>query len=129
VPAYLDSSAAVKLVFDESESEALQVYVGSSPRWASSALIRVELLRAAKRLDARRVGRAYELLGSISIREIDDEILDRAAEISPLNIRTLDAIHLATATLMGPNLEVLVTYDRRMIEAAQLYGLPIASPA
>ena len=127
--AYLDSSAAVKLVFDESESEALQEYVGTTPSWASSALIRVELLRAAKRIDVRRIGRAYELLGSISIREIDDEILDRAAEISPLNIRTLDAIHLATATLMGPHLEAVLTYDQRMIEAARRYGLPVVSPA
>jgi predicted nucleic acid-binding protein len=40
----------------------------------------------------------------------------------------LDAIHVATASLLGPDLEAVVTYDRRMIEAAQLYGLPVASP-
>ena len=97
--------------------------------FASSALIRTELLRAAKRLDIRHTGRALEFLGSVTLREIDDEILDRAAEILPVSIRTLDAIHVATATLLAPDLDVLISYDRRMIEAARLYGLPVASPA
>lgn len=129
MPTYLDASAAVKLVFDETESIALRQYVGPSPHFTSSALVRAELMRATKRLDARHIGRAHALLTSMSLREIDDEILDRAAEISPLIVRTLDAIHLATATLLGPDLEAVVTYDRRMIEAARLYGLPVVSPA
>ena len=126
---YLDASAALKLVFVEAESKALFKFVGTSPMFASSALIRTELLRAAKRLDTRHTGRALEFLGSVTLREIDDEILDRAAEILPVSIRTLDAIHVATATLLAPDLDVVISYDRRMIEAARLYGLPVASPA
>jgi predicted nucleic acid-binding protein len=129
VSVYLDASAAVKLVVDEAESEALRTYVDRSAVQASSALLRAELIRAAKRLGARHVGRARELLVLMSLREIDDEVLDRAGEIEPHTVRTLDAIHVATASLLGPDLEALVTYDRRTIEAARLYGLPVVSPA
>lgn len=126
---YLDSSAAVKLLFDEAESEALRRYLDGTVRWASSALLRPELVRAAKRLNADGIGFAYSLLGSVELRDVDDEVLDRAAEISPIVVRTLDAIHVATASLLGPDLEALVTYDSRMTQAARLYGLPVASPA
>jgi hypothetical protein len=129
VSIYLDSSAAVKLVFGEPESLTLQRRLGDHPELASSALLRAELIRAAMRLDPRQIGRARRLLAEFAIREIDDEVLDRAGEIAPPGLRTLDAIHLATASLLGPDLEALVTYDRRMIEAANLYGLPVASPA
>lgn len=127
--AYLDTSAVMKLIFDESESNALRSYLVSSPARASSALIRAELMRATRRLDGAKVGGARALLGSINLREIDDEVLDRAGEIAPRDLATLDAIHVATASLLGPDLEALVTYDRRMIEAARLYGLPVASPS
>lgn len=126
--AYFDTSAVMKLLFVESESDALRSYLGGSPARASSALLRAELVRAANRLDGGRVGAARALLGSMILREIDDEVLDRAAELAPRRLGTLDAIHIATATLLGPDLEALVTYDRRMIEAARLYGLPVVSP-
>ena len=125
---YLDASAAVKLLIDEAESDALWAYV-DGPLRTSSALLRTELVRVATRLDARRVGIARVLLGSFTLREIDNEVLDRAGEMAPHTLRTLDAIHIATASLLGPDLEAVVTYDRRMIEAARLYGLPVASPA
>lgn len=127
--AYLDTSAAVKLAIDETESEALSTYLDTLAGWTSSALLRAELVRAASRMDQSYIARARIVLRSITLRDIDDEVLDRAAEFAPRSLGTLDAIHLATASLLGPDLEVLVTYDRRMIEAAQLYGLPIASPA
>jgi predicted nucleic acid-binding protein len=129
VSIYLDSSAAVKLVFDEAESPALQQYLGDRAELSSSSLLRTELVRAAKRLDSRQVGRARRLLVEITIRDIDDEVLDRAGEVAPQTLRTLDAIHIATATLLGSDLDAIVTYDQRMIEAARLYGLPVASPA
>ena len=69
------------------------------------------------------------MLADLALRDVDDEVLDRAGELAPTSLRTLDAIHLATASLLGPDLEAVVTYDRRMIEAARLYGLPVASPA
>ncbi len=126
---YLDASAAVKLVFHEVESAALNAYIQGSVAQASSVLLRTELKRAANRLDPRRLGRVRELLALMSLREIDNEVLDRAGEIAPHELRTLDSIHVATASLLGPDLAALVTYDRRMIEAARLYGLPVVSPA
>ena len=126
---YLDSSAALKLVFNEGESRALQRYLGQRPKLSSSSLLRSELVRAVYRLDPRQLGRARRVLSHFDTRDIDSEILDRAGEIAPRSLRTLDAIHIATATLLGPDLAALVTYDRRMIEAAHLYGLPVASPA
>lgn len=126
---YLDASAAAKLVFDEPESQALRALLSGYTAQASSALLRTELLRAAGRGDPQRIADARDLLRKISLREIDDEVLDRAGELAPKTLRTLDAIHLATASLLGAELEAVVTYDRRMIEAAQVYGLPVASPA
>lgn len=126
--AYLDTSAVVKLLFDEVESEALRSYLGGAPRRASSALLRAELVRATKRLDGAKVGGARALLAAITLREVDEEVLDRAGELAPRALGTLDAIHVATASLLGPDLEAVVTYDLRMIEAARLYGLPVVSP-
>jgi predicted nucleic acid-binding protein len=129
VTSYLDASAAVKLVKSETESRALIKWLGTRPRLSSSALVRVELVRAIGRDEPEALARARRLLAELAMRDVDDEVLDRAGEIAPLTLRTLDAIHLATATLLGPDLEAVVTYDRRMIEAARLYGLPVASPA
>lgn len=126
---YLDASAAAKLVMVERESNALVSWLGAEPTLISSALVRVELARAVRREHPVQLARARRLLAKVVIREMDDEVLERAGEIAPQTLRTLDAIHLATATLLGPDLEALITYDRRMIEAARLYGLPVASPA
>jgi predicted nucleic acid-binding protein len=126
---YLDASAAVKLLLKESESTALRAYLAHHPARASSALMRAELLRVARRVDIDSVGDARGVLAKFVLREIDDEVLDRAGEIAPHTLRTLNAIHVATATLLGPDLEAVVTYDRRMVEAAKLYGLPVVSPA
>ncbi len=60
---------------------------------------------------------------------MDDEILDAAGDIGPSSIRSLDAIHLATALRLATALDAIVTYDRRMIEGAVLLGLPVASPS
>jgi predicted nucleic acid-binding protein len=119
----------VKLVKSETESRALIKWLGTRPRLSSSALVRVELVWAIGRDEPEALARARRLLAELAVRDVDDEVLDRAGEIAPLTLRTLDAIHLATATLLGPDLEAVVTYDRRMIEAARLYGLPVASPA
>ena len=126
--AYLDASAAAKLILREPESDALVTWLGGEPQLASSALIRVELIRLVKREQPEQLKRARRLLADFVMREIDDEVLDRAGELAPETLRALDAIHLATASLLGPDLEAVVTYDRRMIEAARVYGLPVASP-
>lgn len=126
---YLDASAGVKLVMHEPESTALHRYVDAQDAWTSSSLFRAEVLRAARCGDEARLQAARELLRGIVLIAIDEEVLLGAAELDPPLVRTLDAIHLATALRLADELEAIVTYDRRMIEAARLHGLPIASPA
>jgi predicted nucleic acid-binding protein len=124
---YLDASAALKLIFAETESAALKASIEQA-NVISSALLRTEVLRSARRADPSRVADAREVLRSITLLEIDDDILERAASLDPSPMRTLDAIHLATAVAIADELEALITYDRRMIEGAKLIGLPVASP-
>jgi len=126
---YLDSSAAVKLIVREAESEALESWLRPHDVLTSSALLRTELLRAIRRGAPRRIAEARAALAAFTLRAVDDEILDVAGDIGPSSIRSLDAIHLATALRLATALDAIVTYDRRMIEGAVLLGLPVASPS
>jgi uncharacterized protein len=127
--AYLDTSAVVKLLVREEESPALRRALRKWPRRASSALLRVELLRATRRAGLPRLtAQARQQLGAIHLVRLDDGLLDRAADLDPPTLRTLDAIHLAAALEMGGDLGVVVTYDDRMLQAAIGLGLPTASP-
>jgi predicted nucleic acid-binding protein len=69
------------------------------------------------------------VLQSLELLRMDDPILDRAGEIGPLNLRALDAIHLASALSLGRELDALVTYDRRLASAAEAAGMVVESPA
>lgn len=127
---YLDSSAFVKVVIEESESAVLRSYLAARPaRRISSALLRAEAMRAVRSQgpDARAVVR--EALRRVELIVIDDRILDTAGLLEAQVLRTLDAIHLASALALGDDLDAIVTYDGRMVEAALLLGLPTASPA
>lgn len=126
---YLDSSAVVKLVVYESESAAMLGWLKAHPRRVSSALVRTEILRAVRRLEPGRLDRAMEVLRGMTLQIIDDELLMGAGRLDPVALRSLDAIHLATALRLADELEAIVTYDRRMIEGAKSLGLPVASPA
>ena len=126
---YLDSSAAVKLIVREAESEALGAWLRPHDVLASSALLRTELLRAVRRGAPSRIAAVRAALAAFTLRAVDDEILHAASEIDPSSARLLDAIHLATALRMATELDAIVTYDRRMIEGARALGLPVASPA
>ncbi len=126
---YLDSSAAVKLIVREAESDALESWLRPHDVLTSSALLRTELLRAIRRGAPRRIAEARAALAAFTLRAVDDEILDAAGDIGPSSIRSLDAIHLATALRLATALDAIVTYDRRMIEGAVLLGLPVASPS
>ncbi|HVA26465.1 MAG TPA: type II toxin-antitoxin system VapC family toxin [Chloroflexota bacterium] len=127
--AYLDSSAFVKLVAPEAESAALRDYLQTWPRSVSSALLRVEGLRAARKAGAAAFAAARLRLHGMGLMPIDDVVLNEAAAVGPHMLRSLDAIHLATAQQLGDDLGVLVTYDRRLAQAATELGLPVASPA
>ena len=126
---YLDTSAGVKLVVAESQSPALRSWLAGKTEVLSSALFRTELLRAVRREAPQAVARARAVIAGTMLLAIDDEVLELAARLDPLTLRTLDAIHLASAIRLGSDLDMLVTYDRRMIVAAQQLGLPAISPA
>jgi predicted nucleic acid-binding protein len=125
---YLDASAFVKLIRAEAESAALRDWLASHRERTSSTLLRTEVLRAVRIADASDLTRARELLDAVALVPIDDTVLEAAGLLDPGLLRTLDAIHLATASYLGSDVDVLVTYDRRMIEAAGRLGLPVASP-
>lgn len=125
---YLDSSAIVKLVVSEAESEALRRYLRRRAIRVSSALARVEVVRAVRlKGDDARV-RARNVLDRIQLLAIDETLLDAAADLDHGVLRSLDAIHLASAQAFGVSLEALVTYDSRMIQAAEVVGLPWSAP-
>jgi predicted nucleic acid-binding protein len=126
---YLDSSAFVKLAVEEPETAALRGFLaGKGLRHVSSALLRAESLRAVRHLGADALAAVREGVRRVDLITIDDRILDAAGGLEPRVLRTLDAIHLATAMAVGDDLEAIVTYDERMVEAARLIGLATATP-
>ncbi len=128
--AYVDTSALVKLVLAEAETAALRAELGHWPRRAASAIITVELLRTVARSGVPALlATARQLLADVHVIRVDQELLDRAAALEPRRMRSLDAIHLSSALALGEQLGVLVTYDRRMVEAAAAIGLRVSSPA
>jgi len=128
---YLDSSAIVKLVLPEPETRALVSRLRHDPEAISSALATVEVLRALKRIGATPNARrqAERVLARIALVRVDDAVLDTAAAIDPPELRSLDAVHLATALGIGESLGGFVTYDSRLGEAADRAGLPVLIPA
>jgi predicted nucleic acid-binding protein len=126
---YLDSSAFVKLAVEEPETDALRRRLAErAGRRVSSALLRTEALRAVRHLGPDALATVRDGLRRVDLIGIDDRLLDAAGSLEPRVLRTLDAIHLATAIAIGDDLEAIVTYDERMIEAAKLLGLPTSTP-
>ncbi len=127
--AYLDTSAFVKLIVAEPESEALRARLRRWPERASANLLRTETARALRRSgNGHLVGKARRLCGSVLLIRLDEPLLDRAGELEPRELRSLDAVHLAAALSIGPDLGVLLTYDDRLREAALSQGLDVESP-
>ena len=127
--AYLDTSAVVKLLVREPESLVLRRALRQWPRRASSALLRVELLRVTKRTGQTRLtAQAHRQLRAIHLVRLDDRVLNRAAGLDPPTLRSLDALHLATALELGGDLGVIITYDERMVQGAAALGLTTTSP-
>ena len=126
--AYIDASAIVKLVLTEPESDEMARWYVESDRVSTSLVGIVETRRAVARrphdsVHLERVVSGIEVIG-VTVR-----IGERAAAIAPPMVRTLDAIHLATAISIGTSLTSFVTYDDRLADAARALGLPVVSPA
>ena len=127
---YLDASALVKLVVREPESVALMEFLREHPDRVSSALALAEVPRALRRarFGAAERRRAREVLARVALVDIDRRALTAAAAIEPPTVRTLDAIHLATALALHEDLAALVTYDRSLAVAAERADLPVQAP-
>jgi predicted nucleic acid-binding protein len=126
--AYLDSSALIKLIAQETESEALARAVSGLTSQASSELAVVEVNRRARYFGPAAEARSRDVLADTRLRPIDRAILDHAAQLDPLRLRSLDAIHLATALSLD-GLDVFISYDERLNHAASAAGLNVESPA
>jgi hypothetical protein len=127
---YLDTSAIVKLVAAEEESAALISWLNDHPdeNLAVSAVGHVELIRAAARTGPEALARARDVAPTIDTLVLTDTIALAAATIPPTALRTLEAIHLATAHTHRQSLTALCAYDHRLLQAAESHGLPIVSP-
>jgi predicted nucleic acid-binding protein len=127
---YLDSSAIVKLARQEVETDALRGWLAGNPQpLGSSALARTETARALARCEPAAVPVLRSVLALIHQRPVTDAILDAAAALPGPTLRSLDAIHLATAEDLRDVLTGFVAYDKRLAEAARGRGLPVIAPA
>lgn len=124
---YADSSALIKLVIRERESAVLKRWL-TGRRVVSSRIAEVEVSRGARRSGREPRPSVEELLGEIDLIELDDRVVSRAVRLEPPELRSLDAIHLATALSITDDLDGFVTYDRQLGRAASAAGLPVATP-
>jgi predicted nucleic acid-binding protein len=126
---YLDSSALVKLVVEEAESVALVEWLGAAPRVLVSAdLARTELLRAVRRVAPDLMLQAREVLDTVTLIKVGTETFEQAGRLDPVELRTLDALHVAAALQLGDELTGLVTYDHRQAAAANANGIDVVAP-
>jgi predicted nucleic acid-binding protein len=126
---YVDSSALVKLAMSEPESAALRRYLGRRRPLVCSSLARAEVARALISLGQDALRRGEEVLARIDLVRINDRVLRAAGAMLPAELRSLDAIHLATAQQFGGELRAVVTYDKRMATAATALGWRVAQPS
>jgi predicted nucleic acid-binding protein len=126
---YVDSSALVKLAVREPESAALRRYLRRRQPLVCSALARVEVARALISLGEQATRRGSEVLARVDLVRVNDRVLQAAGAMLPPELRSFDAIHLATAQQFADELRGVVTYDNRMAEAAKAIGMSVAQPA
>lgn len=125
---YLDASALVKLVAPEQETSAVAAYLADHREQATSVIALVEVRRAVARRPGVSPVRVDDVLGRTTVLALEPPVVERAATVGPATLRTLDAIHLASAAELGSDLEAFVTFDRRLADAARALGMPVASP-
>lgn len=126
---YLDTSALVKLVIEETESAALEQWlVLQEQPITTSVLGRVELVRACRRVHPDSVPAAQLLLGDLPLVPLTSWVVETAENIGPAELRSLDALHLASAFELDTALNGFVAYDKRLRDAAVHVGLPVMTP-
>lgn len=127
---YLDSSALLKLLHEETESTPLERWLlarGGTPL-VSSELARVEVIRACRRVNADSLPEARALLDALDLIPLNSGVVNEAAEVGGSTLRSLDAIHLASALSIRTDLSAFIAYDRRLPDAATAAGLDLVRP-
>lgn len=127
---YLDSSALLKLVFQEPESLALQSWMSERAGTAvlSGELAKVEVIRACRRADPTTLPAARSLLGGLDLVPLSGAVVDDAGEVGDDLPRGLDALHLASALSVRESLTTFIAYDHRLVAAASDAGLDVLAP-
>jgi predicted nucleic acid-binding protein len=127
---YADTSAVIKLLAEESHSRAFAAFYDAraEAEWVSSALLRIEVTRAVTRAMPALLPDARDLLSAFSCIGIDSDIVEGAMNEPDRGLRSLDAIHLATARILSADLSAVVSYDDRLLKAAADAGLGTESP-
>jgi uncharacterized protein len=125
---YMDTSALLKAVWEEAESVALSGFIGNRVT-VSSKLLAVEARRSTLLVAETMLPRTDRVLADVRLIAVTDTVLESAGRLPDPVLRTLDAIHLATALLIREDVEALVTYDTRLVAAARAKGLTVATPS
>lgn len=127
---YLDSSALLKLLITETESASFAQWLdrNAAQRFVGSSLVWVEVRRACRRYAPDALLRVPAVLAEVGMVPLADDVLAAAGDLTDPTLRSLDAIHLATAVSLGPEVGVFVTYDRRLAAAASSAGFEVVAP-
>jgi uncharacterized protein len=127
---YLDSSALLKLLHEEPESAALADWLvrHAGTPVVSSELSKVEVVRACRRMNPDALPEARALLAGLDLIPLSGMVVDEAADVGETMLRSLDALHLASALSIRAGLSTFVAYDRRLADAASAAGLELVAP-
>jgi predicted nucleic acid-binding protein len=127
---YLDSSALLKLLHEEAESAALADWLSARAGMpmVSSELAKVEVLRVCRRVNADALPEAKMLLAQLNLIPLTSDVIDEAADVGEVMLRSLDAIHLASALSIRADLSTFIAYDQRLGGAAAAAGLELLTP-
>ena len=127
---YLDSSALLKLLYEERESAALDEWLSaqSDVPVVSSELAKVEVVRACRRINPDALPEARALLAGLDLIPLTSDVLDEAADVGDTLLRSLDAIHLASALSIRADVSAFVAYDLRLGDAAAVAGVVSVRP-
>jgi hypothetical protein len=127
---YADTSAVIKLLAEESHSRAFAEFYDAhaDAEWVSSALLRIEVTRAVIRAVPALLPDARDLLSAFSYVAMDDDVVEGAMNEPDRGLRSLDAIHLATARILREDLVAIISYDDRLLKAATDAGLGTETP-
>jgi predicted nucleic acid-binding protein len=126
--AYIDTSALIKLVVTEPETEALHSALQQYRHHFASDLIVIELLRSVRKQGSHLFESAKGVISGLALCPITRQVTALASTIDPPYLRSLDAIHLATAQLHAQHIEAFITYDRKLHTAAEAAGIKVLSP-